>query len=255
MLRQPTPFFFEQGPQAVILLHAYSGSSNDVRLLARSLQRHNYTVYAPIFTGHATDDPRDILREGSPEQWWRDTQAAIKAVRAAGYQQIAVFGLSLGGIFATRALEVDRELVGGGVFSSPIITNQHTNVPQQFPRMARHVYRQQDLSEDQIKTRLAWIREQLPIQLGQINQFVTGVQANLNHVKSPFFIAQGGQDEMISAQSGLQLKQALEQTGQVVDYHFYETASHVLTVNTAHQQLETDVLSYLTTIFEVDNDN
>jgi Esterase/lipase len=51
VLRQPTPFFFEQGPQAVILLHAYSGSSNDVRLLARFLQRHDYTVYAPIFTG------------------------------------------------------------------------------------------------------------------------------------------------------------------------------------------------------------
>lgn len=71
MIRKPTPLFFEQGPHAVILLHAYSGSSNDMRLLARRLESENYTVLAPIFTGHATGDPADILREGSPQNGGR----------------------------------------------------------------------------------------------------------------------------------------------------------------------------------------
>lgn len=249
MLRPPAPFFFKQGPQAVILLHAYSGSSNDVRLTARFLQRHHYTVYAPIFTGHATADPRDILRDGSPQQWWQDTQAAIETVKGAGYQQIAIFGLSLGGIFATRALEMDPSLVGGGVFSSPIITSRQTNVPRQFPKMARHVYRQQQLPEDQMTEQLNWIEGHLPIQLGQINQFVDQVQTDLGRIQVPFFIAQGGRDEMISAQSGQQLMDALERQGKTVSYHYYPDATHVLTVNSAHQELEAAILSYLTTIF------
>ncbi|MDN6355119.1 MAG: carboxylesterase, partial [Lactiplantibacillus plantarum] len=33
MLKQPEPFFFEHGQHAVILLHAYAGSANDVRML------------------------------------------------------------------------------------------------------------------------------------------------------------------------------------------------------------------------------
>ena len=47
----PEPFFFEAGPRAVLLLHAYTGSANDVRLLRRFLERNGYTVYAPNFTG------------------------------------------------------------------------------------------------------------------------------------------------------------------------------------------------------------
>ena len=33
----PEPFFFEAGPRTVLLLHAYTGSANDVRLLGRFL--------------------------------------------------------------------------------------------------------------------------------------------------------------------------------------------------------------------------
>ncbi|WP_243685912.1 hypothetical protein [Lentilactobacillus rapi] len=51
---QQTPiksFYFEHGPHAVILLHAFASGPVDVRLLARYLERENYTVYAPLFTG------------------------------------------------------------------------------------------------------------------------------------------------------------------------------------------------------------
>ena len=40
----PEPFFFEAGPRTVLLLHAYTGSANDVRLLGRFLERNGYTV-------------------------------------------------------------------------------------------------------------------------------------------------------------------------------------------------------------------
>ena len=40
--------------------HAYSGSPNDVRMLARFLEKADYTVYAPLFKGHGTMEPYDI---------------------------------------------------------------------------------------------------------------------------------------------------------------------------------------------------
>ena len=44
--------------------------------------------------------------------------------------------------------------------------------------------------------------------------------------------------------------------GVVVDYHYYPTATHLLTVNTAHRQLFADVEKYLQNLFEVSsNDN
>ncbi|WP_461240471.1 alpha/beta hydrolase [Paucilactobacillus sp. N302-9] len=249
MLRKPTPFFFEHGPNAVILLHAFASNSNDMRLLARFLEKLDYTVYAPIFTGHATAEPKDILLEGSPEKWWQDTQDAIEHVLAHGYQKITIFGLSLGGIFATKALENDQRLLGGGVFSSPIISIGKTNVPTEFPKMAAAVYDQQQVAPAQKEMDLDWLKQHINDHLKDINQYTTEVAQQLGQIKTPFFIGQGGADEMISSDSGERLKQTLEQNGQVVDYHFYEGASHVITVNKAHRQLEEDVANYLENIF------
>ena len=39
----------------------------------------------------------------------------------------------------------------------------------------------------------------------------------------------------------LQLKARLQANGVAVDYHYYPTATHLLTVNTAHRQLFADV--------------
>jgi len=146
VLKRPEPFFFEHGEQAVILLHAYSGSANDVRLLARALERENYTIYAPQFSGHATGDLRDVIRQGSPAQWWQDTQQAISFVRQKGYTKISIFGLSLGGIFATMALENDPALLGGGVFSSPILPSTHSQVPAMFMALSVRQFERQGKS-------------------------------------------------------------------------------------------------------------
>jgi esterase/lipase len=37
-------------------------SPNDVRMLARFLEKLDYTIYAPLFTGHGTSDPLDFLK-------------------------------------------------------------------------------------------------------------------------------------------------------------------------------------------------
>ena len=48
----PKTLYGKHGKRAVLLLHAYSGSPNDVRMLCRFLEKSEYTVYAPLFEGH-----------------------------------------------------------------------------------------------------------------------------------------------------------------------------------------------------------
>lgn len=248
------PFYFPHGRQGVILLHAYSGNSNDVRMLGRALEKDNYTVYAPVFTGHG-GDPCNILKDGSPDEWWTDTQLAIRRLRDSGVDRIAIFGLSLGGLFATRALENDPDLLGGGIFASPITTWGASNVPEYFPKLAADYYQRVNTSSTITDQKLAWIDQHLPAQLAAIQVMTKELATHLDQLTRPFFIAQGGKDEMIDPQSGQDLATRLRARHLPVDYHFYPTATHLLTVNTAHRQLFTDVLNYLQTIFEVSNDD
>ena len=248
MIRKPTPLFFEQGPHAVILLHAYSGSSNDMRLLARRLESENYTVLAPIFTGHATGEPADILRDGSPQKWWQDTQTAIQQLRDRGYRQIAIFGLSLGGLFATRALMEDPDLVGGGTIASPVIFKGQTNVPTAFIQMAQATYQQQGIVGTVQTQKLAWLQAHLAAQLTAIQAFADTTATHLERVRQPVFIAQGTADQMIDPRSGQWLAAGYPQDQ--IDFHEYPNAGHVLTVNSAHHALEEDILAFLHPIFE-----
>ncbi|RRK11444.1 alpha/beta fold hydrolase [Lactiplantibacillus garii] len=250
MFKRPEPFLFEHGDQVVILLHAYSGSANDVRLLGRALERANYTVYAPQFRGHATGDPRDILTQGSPAKWWQDTQQAISFMRQKGYTKISIFGLSLGGIFATAALERDPALLGGGTFSSPILPSSTSRVAAMFLQLSRAQLAKRDLLPAQQRAILAQLPAQVAAQLRTIETFTASeVTARLGQLKRPFFIGQGGQDELIDATVAQQLRTRLTEQGLTVDFHWYADSGHVITVNTAHHQLEQDVLTYLKTIF------
>ncbi|WP_203649667.1 alpha/beta hydrolase [Secundilactobacillus yichangensis] len=247
MIQLPKPFFFEGGPQAVILLHAYASNSNDVRMLGRYLQRQGYTILGPMFTGHGTGEPADILTKGSPEAWWEDTQRAIQFLRDKQYQQIGIFGLSLGGIFAMRALEKDPSLLGGGSFSSPIFTSRENNLTPEFIQLAKATYKYMKVDGEEEQQLLDWLAAHLPAQLAQINQFAGVVANDLDRVRQATFIAQGGQDELIDARKVYALKDAL--TNSQVSFHFYQDAGHVITVNQAHHQLEQDLAVYLKQIF------
>lgn len=248
-------FFPHSGRRGVILIHAYTGNTNDVRMLARQLNWQGYTVYAPLLSGHG-GDPQKVLQSNGPADWWDDTRMALFRLRDAGIDQIAIFGLSLGGLLATRALENDSRLLGGGVFASPIMTWGKSNVPTYFPKLAAKYYRQQGLNPLIVHEKVDKLMTMLPKQLAEIQAMTQQLCDHLAQVKVPFFIAQGGADEMIDPQSGLQLKHQLQSNGTPVDYHYYPDATHLLTVNTAHRQLFADVEQYLQNLFEVSsNDN
>ncbi|WP_246147644.1 alpha/beta hydrolase [Secundilactobacillus folii] len=239
----PKPFYFEGGSRAIVLLHAYASSANDVRMLGRYLQKRQYTVLAPMFTGHATGDPADILTQGSPAAWWSDTQRAIQNLRDKHFKQISIFGLSLGGIFAMKALEEYPDLIGGGSFSSPVVMRGKNNLVPEFLRLAKATYRATNVTGDDEQRRLDWLEAKVPDQLSLITQFAATVADQLSAIKQPTFVAQGGQDELIDAQNVYQLRDSL--TSSQVDFHFYQDAGHVITVNQAHHQLEQDLVAYL----------
>ncbi|MCH4171954.1 MAG: alpha/beta fold hydrolase [Lactobacillus sp.] len=241
--KMPKPLYFDAGPIGVVLLHAYSGTSADHHMLGRFLERHGDSVYIPQFSGHATFDPLDILTQGGPDQWWTDTLAAVRYIAAKHKQPLYVFGLSMGGIFATKAILTLDSVVAGGVFSSPVIPQAENNVYPNFLKYAQQVYKYTDLTPGQVAAKMTQIKALLPQQLADIHQFAGAFTADLSQIKKPFFIAQSGADEMINAQGAYDLRHALVQAP--VDFHWYEGASHVLTVGPAHKQLQTDVLNFI----------
>ena len=226
----PKPLFSEKGKRAVLLLHAYSGSSNDVRMLSRRLEKENYTVYSPNFSGHGT----------------QDTQEAVAFLRERGYQEIAIFGLSMGGIFSMHALtEQLTGLIGGGFFCSPIYPVEN-KVPENFVLYAENVMKIAEVPAEEQQSRLQSIEQRVKQQLGAIETIASQTADKLNKIHAPLFLAQAGKDEMIEPMGVYQTAQALTQAR--VTLQWYPNSGHVITVSGEHKQLEQDVVQFLATL-------
>lgn len=244
-LIEPKPFYFDNGPTAVVLMHSLSGTPNDMRLLGRFLQRSGYSVYAPMFKGHGTYEPLDIIDQGDPTVWWQQAIDAVNYLKEQGKTKFYFFGLSLGAIFATKAIEELPEVEAGGTFGSPLFNSSYAMVRKEFLIYAKKVYQISETDEAVMNDKLATIDSRLDDFLNKIISETHNVENNLNKITGPYFVGQGTSDVMVDPDGANKVKQILPD----VDLHWYD-AGHVLTVNKAHKDVQTDVLNFLEKIEE-----
>jgi len=231
----------EAGSKAIILFHAYTSTSNDVVSLARALERENYTVMTPTFSGHGAEDPNIILDYGI-DDWLKDGENAIQTLRDDGYTDISVFGLSLGGIIATH-LMLKEDVNSYGIFSSPVITNEDSNVPENFWSWYQFKMKKLGASPKEITEKKPVIMEKLNKRLKEINDYVETMIPKYSEVTLPVFIGQGGQDDMINPEHTKIFRDKLEKA--TVDFHWYDEAPHVITIGRVGKQLQKDLLAFL----------
>ncbi|NPA26865.1 MAG: alpha/beta fold hydrolase [Chloroflexi bacterium] len=92
------PILHRAGERAVILLHGFTASPQEMHVLARALAGAGWTAYVPRLPGHGTC-LADLMRTR-----WRDwafaAEDAWHTLTRAGYRPLAAVGLSMGGALA-----------------------------------------------------------------------------------------------------------------------------------------------------------
>ncbi len=216
----------------ILLLHAYTGSPLDMNLLGRHLHQEGYGVSIPTFSGHDTADVWDILHQ-TPSQWWQDTLAAYEDL-AEKYERVMVFGLSMGGIFATKLLEeAPEQLVAGGVINSPVVSREVLDVADAFERYAATSYQKmgKDFTQEADEVLNAHRKQMLELQV-----FTKALTNHLSNIACPFYMAQSGQDELIDPESSYDFQDALENAH--IEFHWFPENTHVITINDDRQDFE-----------------
>jgi carboxylesterase len=103
-LRDAAPFSFGQGDRGVLLLHGFTGSPFEMRLLGEELARRGFAVEGPLLAGHGAPT-RDMRRAGWRD-WLRTASEALDRLRTrVEHRPVAIAGLSMG---ALLTLELAR---------------------------------------------------------------------------------------------------------------------------------------------------
>ena len=231
----------QNGEKAVILFHAFTSTAKDHLSLARALGREGYTVLAPTFDGHGLEDPDDLLEYGI-DDWIKNGEEAYQLLKEDGYTDISVFGLSLGGLVATD-LALSHDVNSYGIFSSPVITNSDSNVPENFWVWYEFQKKKLGMAEEAIEESKPRVMEKLTFRLKEMNEHVETMMPKYPEIDLPVFIGQGGQDNMINPDHAYTFRDELEQAE--VDFNWYEEAPHVITTGRAGKETQKDLLEFL----------
>jgi len=91
------PFYWQGGPDGIVLIHGFTATVAEVRPLAERLHAAGYSVLAPLLPGHNTRP--DDLNRARWQDWIATSESAYIQMKAA-CRRVVVGGESTGGLLS-----------------------------------------------------------------------------------------------------------------------------------------------------------
>ncbi|OAH54693.1 MULTISPECIES: carboxylesterase [Bacillaceae] len=236
----PKPFTFKSGKRAVLLLHGFTGNSADVRMIGRFLEKNGYTSHAPHYKGHAVP-PEELVKTG-PEDWWKDVVDGYNHLLDIGCEEIAVCGLSLGGVFALK-LGYTKPIKGIISMCAPMSMEDEATMYNGVVEYARGFKKFEGKSEGVIEEEIEVFKQTPMNTLNALRDLVQDVRNHIDHIYAPTFIVQARLDKMIDTNSANIIFDSVETDEKQIKW--YEQSGHVITLDKEKEQLHEDILSFL----------
>ena len=115
IIPEAEPFFLQAGPTGCLLVHGFTGTPREMRLMGDFLQKNGVTVYGVRLAGHGTDI-KDMTRTR-----WRDWVASVEDglhTLQGSCDCVFIAGLSMGGVLSLLAASY-MPLQGAIAMSAP----------------------------------------------------------------------------------------------------------------------------------------
>lgn len=94
------PFYFKaDSDKAVLLIHGFTGTPNEMRELGRELHKNNITSLGVRLAGHSTNQ-KDLLKI-KKDDWYNSAKEGLEELLKL-YKEVHVVGYSMGGLLAYK---------------------------------------------------------------------------------------------------------------------------------------------------------
>ncbi|MER2048086.1 MAG: alpha/beta fold hydrolase [Solibacillus sp.] len=188
----PKPFTIESGKRAVLLLHGFTGNTNDVKRLGKYLADRNYTVHAPLYKGHGGGP--DLLIQSQPTEWWDSVIEGYDELRNRGYDEIAVAGVSLGGIFSLKLGE-ERPTKAIVTMSAPATAKSTDSLQNRIIDYAINYKKLSGTYDESVDSRNKIAELVKMPSLNYLQNMINETSEKLNVINTPVHILRGLEDD------------------------------------------------------------
>lgn len=184
-----------KGPKpAVLLLHSFTGSANEMRGLARFLHTAGYTCYAPNYAGHG-ESPEHLFAS-TIDEIWDSVEEAVSFLRQEGHDSIYVIGQSLGGVMALR-LSNNPICHGLILLSTPVLERTIEGLEHRLLRYTERYFQFENRTKKWITDFIAVHFPRPEKNLIALQQFILQTQMYLPDVTQPVALFKGAMDDAV----------------------------------------------------------
>ncbi|SDM52525.1 carboxylesterase [Fictibacillus solisalsi] len=234
------PFFFEGGKCAVLLLHGFTGNTVDVRDLGRYLNDNGYTCLGPLYEGHG-DTPERLVTT-TAEQWWKSVEEGYQSLLEKGFKEIAVIGLSLGGVFAIKTA-FTYPVKGLVSMCAPVKPKSAEDLGRHVSSFTKRYKTILRIPPEQIEAEWEELKPQSKEAVKSLQAVIEEVGPRLGGVSCPVLVVQSGKDHPTNKESAKVIYD--EVSTQHKSLVWYENSPHLVTRGPDRRKLKEDVLRFL----------
>lgn len=193
------PFFFPSGATGCLLVHGFTGTPKEMRLLGEHLHQQGYTVLGIRLAGHATHI-EEMMRMRY-QDWLADVEDGWNLLQDCT-ERVVVIGLSMGGVLALN-FAADFRVAGVAALSTPYeMPNKLARtlgplivpVSKVLPKMSKSndlwfnpEAQKEHISYSHHPTRPAW----------ELSKLIKRMQARLPEIQAPALFIQSRQDDYL----------------------------------------------------------
>ncbi|ULG74159.1 alpha/beta hydrolase [Macrococcus brunensis] len=236
-LKNPRPIYLKGGNHAILLLHSFTGTVRDVKGLAQRLNNEGFTTYVPSYQGHGL--LLEDFVKSDMDDWWQNVLESYKFLKQEGYETISVAGVSLGGLFTLKLLEIFPDIHSGVAMSVPRFKDE-AGIFYRLEQYSTRLDKMLGLSEDEHAEQIAHIQN---YHLGaqKFCRMIDEIMTGLSQINQPVLIMYGGRDDASYAESAQYIFQKLKEPKQI---SIISEAGHLMPLGRGQLQTEEMIVSF-----------
>lgn len=239
-IKSPERLFLAGGKHAVLLLHSFTGTANEMKRTAKHLHKAGFTCLAPIYAGHG-QHPEKFFQTGIAD-WLQTAREAYLFLQQQGYEKIVIVGQSLGGVIALHLADevAPQALV---TMSSPIVERELSGLESRVKAYTTYYLRMRDIPEPEAFHFVATHFPRPEHKLHALQQFILATSDLLANINCPALILYGEADAHIYQHSAQLIYDGLASTTKQL--RGYKEAGHLLSLARI-PEIHDDIVDFLT---------
>ncbi|WP_312452907.1 alpha/beta fold hydrolase [Exiguobacterium sp.] len=242
MITKSKDLYLEGPGPAVLLLHSFTGSANEMRGLARFLHAAGYTCYAPNYAGHGESPER--LFATTIEDVWQSAQVGLSFLQDRGHKDIFLVGQSLGGVMALRLAE-QSGCAGLVLLSTPVLERTIAGLEHRVRRYTERYFQFDDRSPEWIADFVDRHFPRPEKDLRALQQFILDTGIVLPKITQPIALFLGALDDAVYHASLERIETTVSSRDQ--KKVLLPNSKHLLTLDRDKQRLFEEILVFLKT--------